>query len=27
MFHDGHLGLLTSAKELAPMIEGFLQEG
>ena len=26
MFHDGHMGLLTSAKELAPIIEGFLQK-
>lgn len=26
VFHDGHLGLLTSADELAPMIEGFLHE-
>jgi poly(3-hydroxyalkanoate) depolymerase len=26
VFHDGHLGLLTSAEELAPIIEGFLQE-
>jgi poly(3-hydroxyalkanoate) depolymerase len=26
VFHDGHLGLLTSAKELAPIIEAFLQE-
>jgi poly(3-hydroxyalkanoate) depolymerase len=25
-FHDGHLGLLTSADELAPIIEGFLHE-
>jgi poly(3-hydroxyalkanoate) depolymerase len=26
MFHDGHMGLLTSANELAPIIEGFLQQ-
>jgi poly(3-hydroxyalkanoate) depolymerase len=26
MFHDGHLGLLTSAEELAPIIEDFLRE-
>jgi poly(3-hydroxyalkanoate) depolymerase len=26
VFHDGHLGLLTSAEELAPVIEGFLHE-
>jgi poly(3-hydroxyalkanoate) depolymerase len=25
VFHDGHMGLLTSAEELAPIIEGFLQ--
>jgi hypothetical protein len=24
-FNDGHLGLLTSATELAPMVEEFLQ--
>jgi hypothetical protein len=27
MFHDGHLGLLTSAAELAPIVEDFLYEG
>jgi poly(3-hydroxyalkanoate) depolymerase len=26
VFHDGHMGLLTSAEELAPIIDGFLQE-
>lgn len=26
VFHDGHLGLLTSAEELAPIIEEFLQK-
>jgi pimeloyl-ACP methyl ester carboxylesterase len=26
VFHDGHMGLLTSAEELAPIIEGFLQQ-
>lgn len=26
VFHDGHLGLITSAGELAPIIEGFLQD-
>jgi poly(3-hydroxyalkanoate) depolymerase len=26
VFHDGHLGLLTSADELAPIVEDFLQE-
>lgn len=26
MFHDGHMGLLTSAQELAPIIEEFLQQ-
>jgi pimeloyl-ACP methyl ester carboxylesterase len=24
IFHDGHLGLVTSADELAPTVEGFL---
>jgi len=27
VFHDGHLGLLTSAAELAPIVEDFLREG
>jgi poly(3-hydroxyalkanoate) depolymerase len=27
VFHDGHLGLLTSAAELAPIVEDFLYEG
>ena len=27
VFHDGHLGLLTSAAELAPIIEDFLYDG
>jgi len=26
VFHEGHLGLLTSAGELAPIIEEFLQK-
>jgi poly(3-hydroxyalkanoate) depolymerase len=26
VFHDGHMGLLTSAQELAPMIEEFLHD-
>ena len=27
VFHDGHLGILTSAGELAPIVEEFLYEG
>jgi poly(3-hydroxyalkanoate) depolymerase len=27
VFHDGHLGLLTSAADLAPIVEDFLYEG
>lgn len=27
VFHDGHLGLLTSAAELAPIVEDFLYDG
>jgi hypothetical protein len=26
VFHDGHLGLVTSADELAPLVEDFLDQ-